>query len=302
MSLLKYSIFVFLGAVSYGTLSTIVKVGLGDGFTIKELVGSQYFFGWCMVLVLMLLFSRRKVGVKRIFPMIMIGFPTALTGIFYGIAVENLPASIAVVFLFQFTWIGILIEAIMDRKFPSREKWISVIVLFIGTFLAGGIFEAGYSAISVKGMIFGVLSAFTFAIYMFVNSKIGTDVPVISKSFFMSSGALLLILITYSPSFIVSGAIQHGLWKYGLLLGLLGIIIPMIFFAIGVPKIGPGMSTILGAAELPAAVVISVLVLSEHVTNLQWFGIVIILIGIVIPQISMAIRKPQPQLIKSLDA
>lgn len=293
MNLLKYSIFVLLGAVSYGTLSTIVKVGLGDGFTIKELVGSQYLFGWCMILLLTLLFSRRKVGMKQILPMIAVGFPTALTGIFYGIAVENLPASIAVVFLFQFTWIGIVIEAIFERKFPSPEKLFSVIVLLIGTFLAGGIFEASHSAITAKGVVFGILSAITFAIYMFVNAKVGTDVPVLTKSFFMSSGALLLILLTYSPAFIVSGAIQHGLWKYGLLLGLLGIIIPMIFFAIGVPKVGPGMGTILGAAELPAAVVTSILVLHEHVTILQWFGIVIIFIGIAIPQIMMAKRNPQ---------
>ena len=46
----------------------------------------------------------------------------SMTGIFYAISVEELPASIAVVLLFQFTWIGVVIEAIANRTFPSREK------------------------------------------------------------------------------------------------------------------------------------------------------------------------------------
>lgn len=56
---------------------------------------------------------------------------------FYGFAVEQLPASIAIVLLFQFTWIGVILEAVVDRKLPSREKVISMVILLIGTVLAG---------------------------------------------------------------------------------------------------------------------------------------------------------------------
>lgn len=59
----------------------------------------------------------------------------------------------------------------------------------------------------------------------------------------------------------------------------------MLFFSIGVPKLGSGLGTILGAAELPAAVVASVLVLQEDVSLLRWVGIFVVLIGIAAPQI-----------------
>ncbi len=65
----------------------------------------------------------------------------SMTGIFYAISVEELPASIAVVLLFQFTWIGVIIEAIANRTFPSRDKIISILILFAGTLFAGGVFE-----------------------------------------------------------------------------------------------------------------------------------------------------------------
>lgn len=62
----------------------------------------------------------------------------SLTSIFYGLSVKELPASIAIVLLFQFTWMGVLIEAIANKTFPSREKVLSILILFVGTVFAGG--------------------------------------------------------------------------------------------------------------------------------------------------------------------
>ncbi|WP_425331863.1 EamA family transporter [Paenibacillus sonchi] len=46
------------------------------------------------------------------------------------------------------------------------------------------------------------------------------------------------------------------------------------------PHIGSGMGTIMSASELPMAVVMSSLVLGEHVGWVQWAGVLIILGGI----------------------
>jgi drug/metabolite transporter (DMT)-like permease len=297
IKLLKYSLLVFLGACSYGVLSTIIKLGIKGGFTMKELVGGQYFFGWCILLLLVLLFSRKRLGLKIVFSLLGAGITTSLTGIFYGLAVEQLPASIAVVLLFQFTWIGVILEAVADRRFPSRAKLLSMAILLIGTLLAGGVFEPSEGEITTSGIIFGLVSAVTFALYIFVSGRVATEVPVINKSLYMITSAFIMVMIVFSPSFIYDGAIPNGLWKYGIPLGLLGIIIPVIFFSIGVPKVGSGLATILGAAELPAAVVASVLVLQEHVSALRWVGIIVVMIGIAAPQIlPMWTRKDSPEI------
>lgn len=296
MRLLKYALLVFLGACSYGSLSTIIKLGMNDGFKMQQLVGAQYFFGWCMLLLLVLLFSRKKLGLKLAFSLLGAGITISLTGIFYGFAVEELPASIAIVLLFQFTWIGVILEAVVDRKFPSREKCISMIILLIGTILAGGILEPSVGGITAKGVIFGLMSAVSFALYIFVSGRVATQVPAVNKSLYMTTSAMIIILIVFSPSFIYDGAIAEGLWKFGLPLGLLGIVIPVLFFSIGVPKLGSGLGAILGAAELPAAVVASVLILHEEVSLLRWVGIIVVLLGIATPQLlPIWIRKKSPK-------
>lgn len=285
IKMLKYAALVLIGAISYGVLSTIMKLGFKDGFTMQELVGSQYFFGWCILLVMVLLFSRKKLGFKAGFSLLGAGITISLTGIFYGLAVEQLPASIAVVLLFQFTWIGVILEAIVERTFPSRDKCISIVILIIGTLLAGGVFEPSEGEITTSGILCGLVSAVTFALYIFVSGRVATGVPVINKSLYMLTSAMIVVLVVFSPSFIYDGAIPNGLWKFGIPLALLGSIIPVIFFSIGVPKVGSGLATILGAAELPAAVVASVLVLQEDVSTLRWVGIIVVLIGIAAPQL-----------------
>ena len=42
---------------------------------------------------------------------------TAITGIVYGQSLNYLPASLAVVMLFQFTWIGLLIDCIIKNVY-----------------------------------------------------------------------------------------------------------------------------------------------------------------------------------------
>lgn len=123
-----------------------------------------------------------------------------------------------------------------------------------------------------------------------MSGKVAVEVPSLPRGVLLMAGALTLVIIVFPPTFIFNGAISEGLWKYGLGLGTFSIVIPSIAFTIGIPKIGSGLATILGAAELPVTTIMSVFVLKEAVLSSQWFGVSLILIGIAIPQIAYAMR------------
>jgi len=281
---------VLLGACSYGVLSSILKVGFSNGYTFPQLLGGQYVFGWFGLLILVLTFSRYKVSLKNIVSLLAVGTTMSLTSIFYGFSVKELPASIAIVLLFQFTWMGVLIEAIINKSFPSREKVLSIIILFVGTMLAGGVFEGLGQQLSLKGILFGLLAAITFSFYIFASGRVSTEVPIYSKSFLMTTSATLFVCIMFPPTYLMDGTLQARLWKYALILGFFGVVIPVICFSIGIPKVGTGLGTILGAVELPTAVIASITLVHEVVSLLQWLGIVCILLGIFIPQM-LNVRK-----------
>lgn len=295
LHLLKNSFFVFLGACCFGILSTVVKLAYQEGFLFQEVMISQFGTGWLILLLLMLFFGRQKVTGKQFLRLAGVGLCTCLTGVTYYLALQSIPASIAVVLLFQFTWIGVIIEAVVKRQWPDKSTVISVIILFVGTMMAGGMLGAGEIQLNWKGTLLGLTAALMMALFVFFSGRVETQMSPITRSFYTSTGGLILLTILFTPKVYTEISLfDNGLWLFGLILGVFGVVLPVLLFALGAPKISTGLATILGAGELPVAVIASVLVLSEQVSALQWIGVIVILLGIAYPQIAAPKRGGVP--------
>lgn len=280
-----YPLMIVIASSSYGILSTIVKVAMQHGFTSAEAITSQYVFGFFLALLLFIATQRTlpKVSKSGAFMLIFAGTLTAITGIVYGQSLNYLPASLAVVMLFQFTWIGLFIDCIIKKRFPSRIEVISLVFLLGGTIFAAGILDVDLSQIPWQGWALGFAAAFSFAAFLQVNSYPVKGITTIGRTFILSIVSLAVISIFLSPEILWNGQLSAGLWKFGLALGLFGIILPILLFSIAAPKVGGGLVSILSAMELPVAITVSVIVLKESLTILQVCGIVLVLIGMTIP-------------------
>ncbi|WP_419960551.1 EamA family transporter [Psychrobacillus sp. BM2] len=285
MKLWIYPLMVVFAASSYGTLSTMVKLAIGDGYTASEAISSQYIVGFMLAFIFYLITQRKLPRLYGGFKIILLaGVFTATTGIVYGMSLIYLPASLAVVMLFQFTWIGTLIDCILRKRFPTRPEVISLIILFIGTILAAGVLDVDLSGIDWRGWVYGFAAAVSFSLNMNVNTKQVEGMNTTTRLLFVSFIAMIMIFFFQSPDIIWNGKLfTEPLLFYGLALGLFGIIIPIYFFVIAVPKVGGAVSSILSAMELPVAVIVSVIILNEVLSFLQIVGIIIILLGMCIP-------------------
>jgi len=286
---MKYSFLVFLGAASYGILSTIAKLSYSAGFSASDATSGQMVLGVLMLWVIVFFTDKNKSSKNatksEASSLMMMGIPVALTSIFYYQSVQLLPASIAILLLFQFTWIGILFESISKKQLPSLAKVVSVIILLTGTVLASGVLSTGIEGFSTKGIIYGLLASVSYALFIFFNGKTSIQISSAKKTAWMLTGATILTVIVYPPVFLINGAIAQGYLAYGIPLALFGAVIPPFLFAVGIPKIGVGLSSIINATELPVAVLASSLVLGEVVTNAQWTGVSVILMAMVLPNV-----------------
>lgn len=283
---LFYSLLIIIGASSYGILSTIIKVAMSYGFTSAQAVTSQYIIGFLLAFILFICTQRSlpRINKEGLITLFFAGIFTGTTGIVYGKSLDYIPASLAVVLLFQFTWIGMFIDCILHKRWPSRIENISLIILFSGTILAAGIIDVDLSNIPWQGWAFGFSAAITFAIFLQINSKQVEGITTIGRTLITSFFALVVISIFLSPEILWNGIlIREGLWKFGLALGIFGIILPILLLAIAVPKVGGGLASILSAMELPVAILASVVVLNEQITYLQVTGVVLILFGMILP-------------------
>ncbi|WP_276354873.1 EamA family transporter [Cohnella caldifontis] len=284
-------IVVLLGAASYGLLSTFVKLAYQAGFTPGEVIGSQATLGFALMLAVWAAFRLRKgkqassrAGLRVWLSLIPVGAANALTSVFYYMALQEIPASLAVVLLFQFTWIGVLIESAITRRKPGYEKVLALIVVGAGTILAGGLADGGWNRFTWAGLAFGLLSAVTYSLVIVLSGKMAVEVHPIPRSAVMLFFSMAVTLTVFPPTYLTGGALSHGLLGWGLLLALFGYVIPPLLFAIGVPKTGGTLASILSSAELPVAVLMSRLALGETVTLAQWAGVLTILAGIALPE------------------
>ena len=285
---LLYPLLIIIGSSCYGILSTMIKVAMEHGFTTSEAVTAQYVIGFLLAAFLFILTQRSmpKLTGKGFLIIMCAGLLTGTTGIVYGQSVHYLPASLAVVMLFQFIWIGVLLDCVVHRRLPKRPEIISIAILIVGTILAAGVIDADLTGLDWRGWAFGFAAAFSFACFMQFNSKQVEGVTPISRMLLMSIFALIIVLIFQSPEVITNGKLfTTDLLYFGLALGFFGIILPIILFSIAVPKVGGATASILSATELPVAIIASVIVLGEVLTNLQIFGIILIIGGMILPTI-----------------
>ncbi|WP_103109840.1 EamA family transporter [Brevibacillus reuszeri] len=291
---MRYILLVFLGACSYGILSTIVKLAYAQGYSPAEVIGGQMFFGFLLTWLPALFFLRTKPNGRQLLLLVAVGLAVGSTGVFYYNALQYIPASIAIVLLFQFTWMGVLAEAVISRQLPNKQTLLSLGLLLVGTILAGGLLETGGLAqFTFIGVIFGLLAAVAYTLFILFSGKAAVTVNPWIRSSGMATGSFLLVACIYPPVFIWNGVLLDGLFPYVFLLAFFGILIPTVCFNFGVPHTGPGMAAILGAAELPMAVFSSFIILHESVSLLQVTGVIIILIGIILPELMRKRGKRQ---------
>ncbi|MCJ7840074.1 DMT family transporter [Lederbergia sp. NSJ-179] len=286
-----YALLVFFGGCCYGILSTFVKLAYASGFTMAEVSGSQFLFGTIFTWVLTLFIKKSKISFKLFIKIVVSGIPMGLTGIFYYKSLQTVDASLAIIFLFQFVWIGTVLEWIFYQTKPNKNKLISILILLFGSVLATGLLVEGGKSLSWLGFGWGMLAACSFSAFILVSGAVGNQLHPIFKSALLSTGALCTVMILFPPVFIFHGETLLGLVPYGLMLGFFGVMLPPLLFSIGMPHVGPGLGTILSASELPVAVILSTLVLRENVTLLQWFGVICVLAGIFIGQASFIFKN-----------
>ncbi len=285
-NILKGAVLVGLGASSYGMLATFVKLAYKENFTTAEVTTAQFVYGILGILIIMAFQKTKKqkeeikITKKHIVQLLLAGTSLGLTSVFYYLCVKYINVSIAIVLLMQTVWMGVLLEWFLDKKAPSLQKIIAVVIVLIGTLLATNIINSEFT-LDWRGLAFGILAAASFTTTMFTANKIAVGVNNAKRSLYMLLGGAIIIaiftLISQQTPF------NFEIFaKWGILVALFGTIIPPILMNAGFPITGIGLGSIVSSLELPVSVSMAFFILNEQVILSQWFGIVLIIAAIVI--------------------
>ena len=291
---LKGVFLVAFGATSYGMLATFVKMAYDEGYTTAEVTSSQFILGILGILIINL-FQRTKnkdktlkASKRNIFHLMLAGTSLGMTSVFYYLAVKYIPVSIGIVLLMQTVWMGVLLEMILEKKIPSTQKIISVVVVLIGTVLATNLIKNEVS-LDWHGIMWGILAAASFTTTMFTANRVATDISSAQRSLYMLLGGAVIVF-GFSIATQTAPFNFEIFLKWGIILALFGTIIPPMLMNAGFPLTGIGLGSIVSALELPVSVMMAFFLLNEKVNATQWLGILLIILAIVIMNVNFGKR------------
>lgn len=281
---------VSIGAACYGLLATIVRLAYNEGYTTAEVTFSQSLIGVLALLVLNIFFKNKTKSSAKIggdvsknsaLKLLLAGTSLGLTSTFYYFSVQTIPVSVAIVLLMQTIWMGVVVEAIREKRLPSKGKMFSVLAILFGTVLATNMLFDGMKSLALEGLLWGLAAACSYTVTLSSTNTIALELPLLKRTLLMLLGGLTMVSLIFASDLI--GKFDPTIiWKYGLFLALFGTILPPILFNRGMPLIGVGLGSILSSIEIPVSVLMAYFILGEQVAGSQWFGILIILATVVV--------------------
>ncbi|WP_428231584.1 EamA family transporter [Flavobacterium sp.] len=289
-NVLKGVFLVAIGATTYGMLATFVKMAYSEGYTTAEVTTSQFILGIIGILIINAFQKIKhkekvvKATKKNIFSLMLAGTSLGMTSLFYYLAVKYIPVSIGIVLLMQTVWMGVLLEMILEKKLPSKQKVIAVFIVLIGTVLATNIIHNDVD-LDWRGLVWGILAAASFTTTMFTANSVATEISSAQRSLYMLLGGAIIVF-SFAVATQVTPFNFEIFMKWGIILALFGTIIPPMLMTAGFPLTGIGLGSIVSALELPVSVMMAYVLLDEKVILSQWVGIVLIILAIIIMNVN----------------
>ncbi|WP_394773378.1 EamA family transporter [Flavobacterium sp.] len=289
-NVLKGVFLVAIGATTYGMLATFVKMAYTEGYTTAEVTTSQFILGIIGILLINAFQKIKhkdkvvKASKKNIFSLMIAGTSLGMTSLFYYLAVKYIPVSIGIVLLMQTVWMGVLLEMILEKKLPSKQKVIAVMIVLVGTVLATNILHNEIN-LDWRGLVWGILAAASFTTTMFTANSVATEISSAQRSLYMLLGGSIIVF-SFAIATQVAPFNFEIFMKWGIILALFGTIIPPMLMTAGFPLTGIGLGSIVSALELPVSVMMAYVLLNEEVVFTQWVGIVLIILAIIIMNVN----------------
>ncbi|MDO5334801.1 MAG: DMT family transporter [Coriobacteriia bacterium] len=293
----RAALLVFIGGASYGANATCYKLSYEAGFSWAQMVAAQVWFACALFALATIIGILRggswvRLGRTSTCKLLGLGLLTSVTSVCYCYAMSVLPVPLALTLLFQFTWIGTVVQVIMTRRAPSVPQVLAAAVVMVGTVFASGLYASELGSFEPLGLVSGLAAAVSCALFVTFSGKVQVPCPEQQRGLVVCSGAFVASLFI-CPDFLTSGALVEGIAPMGFVAGFTGFLLPVMLFGMGMPHLPAGLGTVLPAAELPAGLFIAMLVLGTPIELLQWLGVALIMGGVVLAQLKLPRRKAQ---------
>jgi drug/metabolite transporter (DMT)-like permease len=218
----------------------------------------------------------------------------AITSVTLLIGYVNISSGIAATINFMYPVIVTLTMVIFFGEKRSAIDYLAILASIFGVYLlASGDSIVAHGGNTKLGLTCSLISAFSFAAYYIVMKQVKADKIEVVKftTWIMMLSAVYFIICAFIFNGKLTIITDTKSWLNALGLGLWATMVSNITGVKGIRRIGPTMTSVLGALQPVTAVILGVLFLGEHLYLRSLIGISIILVAVCIIVLHQKNRK-----------
>ena len=294
------SIAAVTAGAAFGVGATMSQVIAGYGVPISYVTVAQFLAGVVMLGLLVAVKFHEFPPAKDIAKLLGIGLLQPLSAITYYYAISYLSVGQAVAIQFQYVWIAVVIQCIVEKSKPSSRMVVSTVCIILGTLLAAGIVDdvlgsGGGAPFNLIGAGLAVACAVSYAVFIYLNGKVATETHPVTRSFVMVISGACLVSVLFGDFYVNAISFGAPLLAGGASLGLLSGMLPVLCLSMAGRALPGGLVAIFTSAELPAAVLSGCLILGDTTSILMVVGVAVVIASIAVPEL-LDMRGPKHQL------
>ena len=270
----------------------LIAVGLSD----IDILSYRWFIAG-LVLMIYAFFKKKSLRLNsfdEFWKITLLSALRSITSVTLLLGYVNISSGIASTINFMYPVIVTICMMLFFGEKRSKVDFVAIAASIFGVYLlASGdsiIVEGGNTRL---GLACSLISAVSFAAYYIVLKQVKADKIEVVKftTWIMMLSAFYFIVCAFIFNGKLTIVTNMKSWAEILGLGLWATMVSNITGVKGVRRIGPTMTSVLGALQPVTAVILGVLFLGEHLYTRSLIGIIIILIAVTIIVLHQNTRK-----------
>ena len=230
------------------------------------------------------------------FPLWVAGVMFAADLTFWHHSIEAVGAGLATVLgNIQVVLVGLLAWVVLGER-PENRALAAIPVVFVGVILISGVIGSGaYGDDPLLGVVFGVLTAITYALFILILRQGNTDHrrpagplfdATLSAAVFSAIGGIAVGDIDWVPD------LEAQAWL--VLLALTSQVLGWLLISVSLPRLPAVLTSIVLMLQPVCTVFLGAVLLSEAPSAVQLVGVAIVVAGVAVATVKPRERAPAP--------
>ena len=222
-------------------------------------------------------------------------FGLMLCQLTYLFAIHSSNAGTATVLQYTCPILIVIYVSLKEKTIPTVMEFVAIFCALVGTFIIATHGNPFNLSISSTGLFWGIISAFTYALYTLLPGKLIQQWgSLIVTGLGLLSGGILFYIGSASWQYSVQWQ-PYTLFAFFGIIGV-GTILAYTLYLEGVALIGPVQGSLLASAEPISSVFFSIVLLGEVFQMIDMVGIIFILIAVYIITMKEEIQEKHMQI------